>query len=71
MIMHAGLPARGSDPPAVCFPAGDLQHRLYLNSPEDVLEFGEKADLATDEMTDAGSFATSMYLPKVCVSLGD
>ena len=30
----AGLPVRGSDPPAVCIPAGDLQHTLYLNSPE-------------------------------------
>ena len=63
---------RGSDPPAVCIPAGDLQHTLYLNSPEDVMELSEKAELATDDMMDSTSFATSsVYLPKVSDSPGE
>ena len=49
----------------MCIPAGDLQHTLYLNSPEDVVELSEKADLATDDMIDSTSAAPSMYLPKV------
>ena len=46
-------------------PAGDLQHTLHLNSPEDVTELSEKADLATEDMMDPTSAATSVYLPKV------
>ncbi len=54
----------------MCIPAGDLQHTLYLNSPEDVVELSEKADLATDDMMDPTAVATSVYLPKVCARPG-
>ena len=61
---------RNSEPLAVCIPAGDLQHTLYMNSPEDVVELSEKADLATDDMMDPTAVATSVFLPKVCASPG-
>lgn len=55
---YAGLPVRGTDPPPVCYSAGDLQRMLYLNSPQDVLELCQKAGLATDNTMD-------VYIPRV------
>lgn len=54
----------------MCIPAVDLQHTLYLNSPEDVVELTEKADLATDDTMDSTTAAPSVYLPKVGVTPG-